>query len=164
MSWLCWRRIKRGNTSATLGTPALIPSIGRIATHGRRAEIPTITRKEGLPGIRPTSFYGRMPYAATWIHHSEVRTDITFQIVRGRKVTVSVDRMKPLYILDGTPHDVTTNTSSPPAQTHSSPATVATPPNQTPRTTRSVRCVRFLACLNLSYSNPKPLCQKVIWG
>jgi len=65
--------------------------------------------------------------------------------------------MKPLYILDGTRHDITTNTSSPPAQTHSSPATVATPPNQIPRTTRSGRCVRFLACFNLSYSNPKTI-------
>jgi hypothetical protein len=148
--------MKRRNSSATLGRPALIPLRGRIATHGRRAELPTITRKEGPSGIRPTSFCGRTLYAAPWIHHTAVHMGKTFQIVCGRKVTVSVDRMKPLYILDGTRH-ITTNTSSPPAQTNSSPATVATPPNQTPRTTRSGRCVRFLACFNLSYSNPKTI-------
>jgi hypothetical protein len=152
---VCRRRRRRRNSSATRGRRALIPSKNRSVTHGRRAELSTITRKERPSGIRPTSFYGRTPYAAPCIHHTAVRTDKTFQfVVRCRKVTVSVDRVKPGYILDGTRHDITTNTSSPPAQTHSSPTTVATPPTQAPLTTCSGRSVHFLARFNLSYSNP----------
>ena len=150
MSWVCWRR---RNSSSTHSRPAIIPSRDRSAT---QAELSTITRKERPLGIRPTYFYCRMPYATPWFHHTAVHTDKTFQtVMRSSKVTMSLDRVKPAYILNATRHHITTDTSSPPAQTHSSPATVATPPTQAPRTTRFGRSVRFLACFNLSYGDPQ---------
>lgn len=92
-----------------------------------------------------------------WNYHTAARTSKTFQIViRSRTFIVSVDRVKPAYILDGTQH-VTTNTNSPPAQHHSFPATVATSATQASRATRSGRSVHFLARFNPSYSNPQTI-------
>jgi hypothetical protein len=106
VSWVCWRR-RRRNSSATRRRPALIPSRDRSVTHGRLAELSTITRKERPSGIRPTSFCGRTPYAAPWIHRTAVRTAKTFQIVvRGRKVTASVDRVKPASLLTPADHQL----------------------------------------------------------
>lgn len=87
------------------------------------------------------------PYSGP--HKVIVRTDKTFKIVvRGQQVTVSADRVKPAYILEGTQHDITTNTGSPPAQPHSSPATAVTPTTQAPQTTSSGRSVHFPARFN----------------
>ena len=50
-------------------------------------------------------------------HHTAARTDKTFKIVvRGRQVTISADRVKPAYMLDGTQNDTTAITGSPPAE------------------------------------------------
>jgi hypothetical protein len=83
------------------------------------------------------------------LHKVIARTHKIFKIVvRGRQVNVSVDRVKPAYILEGTQHDITTNIVSPPGQPHSAPATSVTPPTQAPRTTRSGRSVGFPARFN----------------
>jgi hypothetical protein len=78
------------------------------------------------------------PYSGP--HKVIARTDKTLKIaVRGRKVTVSADRVKPAYILEAPHH----STGSPPAQPNSSPAkqdATTTPP---PKTTRSGRMVHF---------------------
>jgi len=58
------------------------------------------------------------PYSGP--HKVIAHTDKIFKIVvRGRQVIVSAERVKPGYILEGTQHDITTNTGSPPAQSHS---------------------------------------------
>lgn len=60
-------------------------------------------------------------------HKVIARTDKTFNIVvLGRQDFASADRVKPAYILHGTRSDITTNTSSPPAQTHSATAAAVT--------------------------------------
>jgi hypothetical protein len=57
------------------------------------------------------------PYSGP--HKIISRTDKTLKIVvRGRQVTVSDDRVKPAYLMEGTQHD----TGSPPAQPCSPPA------------------------------------------
>ena len=72
------------------------------------------------------------PYSGP--HKVIARTDKTLaNVVRGRQVNVSVDRVKPAYVLEGTQHD----TSSPPAQPRSDPVKPVT--TQPPQTTRSVR-------------------------
>jgi cleavage and polyadenylation specificity factor subunit 1 len=87
------------------------------------------------------------PYSGP--HKILSRTDKTFKIVvRGRQVTVSADRVKPAYLMEGTQHD----TGSPPAQPGSPPAQPISAPAQPdeirtepPKTTRSGRTVRFPA-------------------
>jgi hypothetical protein len=55
------------------------------------------------------------PYSGP--HKLIAGTDKMFKIfVRGRQVVVSAKRVKPADILEGTQHDITTNTSSPPSQ------------------------------------------------
>ena len=79
------------------------------------------------------------PYSGP--HKVIARTGKTFTIVvRGRQVTVSADRVKPAYVLEGTQHDA----DSPPVQPRSAPTKPATP-TQPPKTTRSGRTVRFPA-------------------
>ena len=80
---------------------------------------------------------------APWSHRTVSRTVIArtekaLQIVRGRQVTISADRVKPAYILEGTQHD----TGSLPAQPRSAP-TKPVVPTQSPKTTHSGRTVRF---------------------
>jgi hypothetical protein len=87
------------------------------------------------------------PYSGP--HKVITHTDKLFKIVvSGRQVTVSAERVKSAYILEATQHDITTNTSSPPAQSHSAPATAVTSTTQVPRTTRSGRRGRFPARYN----------------
>jgi len=80
------------------------------------------------------------PYSGP--HKVISRTDKTLKIVvRGRQVTVSADRMKPAYLMEGTQHD----TGSPPAQPSSAPAKPDKIRTEPPKTTRSGRTVRFPA-------------------
>jgi len=82
------------------------------------------------------------PYSGP--HKVIVHTDKTFKIiVRGRQVTLSADRVKSAYIMEGTQHDITTNTRSPAAQPHSAPATAVIPPIQASWTTHPGRSVCF---------------------
>lgn len=56
------------------------------------------------------------PYSGP--HKHVASTDKMFKIfVRSRQVIVSAERVKPADILEGTQHDITTNTSISPAQT-----------------------------------------------
>jgi hypothetical protein len=93
------------------------------------------------------------PYSGP--HRVIARTDKTFKIVvRGREITVSTDRVKPAYILDGTHHG---NGSSPtqhhsapkpdqhdsgkrPAPANNTPEAVRTQPAKSTRSGRTVRC------------------------
>jgi hypothetical protein len=67
-------------------------------------------------------------------------------LVRGRPVTVSNDRVKPTYILNGTD---CRNNFNPPAATTPVIAPPVTPPQPSTRTTRSGRHVHFPARLNI---------------
>ena len=75
-------------------------------------------------------------------HQVIARTDKTLTIVvRGRHVTVSTDRVKPVYLLGGNQHD----RGSPPAQSSNAPTQPAATPQEPPKTTHSGRTVRFPA-------------------
>jgi hypothetical protein len=63
-------------------------------------------------------------------------------LMRGRLVTVSIDRVKTAYILDWTDHG---NVSPPVNAT----PTVASPPTQPQTATRSGRHIHFLARFNI---------------
>lgn len=77
------------------------------------------------------------PYSGP--HKVLARTDKTFKIdVRGREVTVSIDRLKPAYTLEDGQHG-TTDTKPP------VPAAIQSTPAATPRTTRCGRRVQFPA-------------------
>jgi cleavage and polyadenylation specificity factor subunit 1 len=67
-------------------------------------------------------------------------------VVRGRPVTVSTDRVKPAYILNGTYHGSNFN---PPVATSPAAAPSATPPQPSTRTTRPGRYIHFPARLNI---------------
>ena len=75
------------------------------------------------------------PYSGP--HKVMARTDKTLAIVmRGRRVNVSTDRVKPAYLLGGIQHE----TGSPVAQPRSDPAKpVTTRPPQTPHSGRTLR-------------------------
>jgi hypothetical protein len=67
-------------------------------------------------------------------------------LVRGRPVTVSMDRVKPAYNLNGTDHGSNFN---PPCSTPPAAAPSATPPHPSTRTTRSGRHSHFPARFNI---------------
>jgi hypothetical protein len=67
-------------------------------------------------------------------------------LVRGRPVTVSTDRVKPAYIINGTNRGSNFNL---PVATSPAAAPSATPPQPSIRTTRSGRHIHFPAHLNI---------------
>jgi hypothetical protein len=67
-------------------------------------------------------------------------------LVRGRPVTVSTDRVKPAYTLNGTDRGSNFN---PPFATSPAAAPSATPPQPSTRTTRSGRHIHFPARFNI---------------
>jgi cleavage and polyadenylation specificity factor subunit 1 len=67
-------------------------------------------------------------------------------LVRWRPVTVSTDRVKPAYILNGTDRGSNFN---PPVATSTAAAPSATPPQPSTRTTRSGRHIHFPARFNI---------------
>jgi len=80
------------------------------------------------------------PYSGP--HKVVARIDKTLKIVvRGRRVKLSADRVKPAYVLDGTQHE---QSSLPSAKQRSDPAKHVNPTRPT-QTTRSGRTVHFPA-------------------
>jgi hypothetical protein len=84
--------------------------------------VPCHIHPQGYQRYAPRISMAGTPYVAPWTHHTAARkliahTDKMFKIFVGsRQVIVSAERVKPANILEGTQHDITTNTSSPPAQ------------------------------------------------
>jgi hypothetical protein len=85
------------------------------------------------------------PYSVPYQVLSQIEKTLQL-LVRRRPVTVSTDRVKPAYILNGT--DLGSNFNSPTATTPAA-APSATPPQPFPRITRSGRHINFPARLNI---------------
>jgi hypothetical protein len=92
-----------------------------------------------------TSWALEPPYSGPYQVQS--RRSKTLQLlVRGRPVTVSTDRIKPAYILNGTDRG---NNFNPPATTTPAAAPPATQPQTSARNARSGRHIHFPARLNI---------------